>query len=470
MTRPRVFAVCVAVVIAGTATAEARPLETAVVDPFVFAGPDATMAFAQTRAAGASSVRLVLDWASVAPHRPSLDSTDDASRAYRWGSFDRQVQEAIASGLRPIVCVTHTPVWARATGRGGPASTWPRPDELARFGRAAAQRYAGTVFNWEVWNEPNARSSLRPQFVRGRPATPAHYRSMVNAFAKAVRAVDRRNVIVAGGLAPFGHRSKEIAVVPPMRFMRDLLCISGTGTNRSNCARTSFDVWSHHPYTQGGPTHGASAPDDVSLGDLPRMRRLLNTAARLGRIRSTMPVRFWVTEFSWDSQPGDPRGVPLALHARWVAEALYRMWRSGVTLVTWWRIRDDPLRASPYQSGLFFDASRASGRPKPALRAFRFPFVALREAGAVRVWGRVPPGRAGPVVVETRTAVGWRRLVVLQPDGDGIFERLIRAKGSTVRGRLADGTDATLPFSLNRPPDVPATPFGCGGKIACARR
>ena len=73
-------------------------------------------------------------------------------------------------------------------------------------------------------------------------------------------------------------------------------------------------------------------------------------------------MRFWVTEFAWDSNPPDPGGVPLALEGRWVADALHRVWAAGVSLVTWFSLRDQPLRTSAYQSGLYLRGSGASPR------------------------------------------------------------------------------------------------------------
>ena len=52
------------------------------------------------------------------------------------------------------------------------------------------------------------------------------------------------------------------------------------------------------------------------------MKVLLDAAARTRHVRSRAPVRFWVTEFSWDTNPPDPRGVPVKLQARWLSEAL----------------------------------------------------------------------------------------------------------------------------------------------------
>ena len=64
-----------------------------------------------------------------------------------------------------------------------------------------------------------------------------------------------------------------------------------------------------------------------------------------------------MTEFAWDGNPPDPVGVPLALEGRCVAEALPQMSQTGVSLVTWYTLRDQPLRTSAHQSG----AVRAAG-------------------------------------------------------------------------------------------------------------
>ena len=84
------------------------------------------------------------------------------------------------------------------------------------------------------------------------------------------------------------------------------------------------------------------------------------------------------------------------------------MWSAGVSLVTWFTLRDQPLATSPYQSGLYFLGSTfARDRPKPALTAFRFPFVAYPAGKRISVWGRTPTSRAGAVVVEQRDASSW---------------------------------------------------------------
>jgi hypothetical protein len=238
-----------------------------------------------------------------------------------------------------------------------------------------------------------------------------------------------------------------------------MLCM-GKNLKPTCSARSKFDVWAHHPYTSGGPTHHAALPDDVSLADLPEMKRLLDAAVRAGHVQSRQPVRFWVTEFGWDTGPPDPKGLPPRLHARWVAEALYRMWSSGVSLVTWNTLRDGPFPSSPYQSGLYFRGPTIEqDRPKPAVRAFRFPFVALPERGAVRIWGRTPTSRPGPVVVERSFKGGWTRVTTLRADRFGILSARLRApRGIAYRARF--GGETSLAFRAVPTRDRPMFAFG----------
>ena len=73
--------------------------------------------------------------------------------------------------------------------------------------------------------------------------------------------------------------------------MREMLCMSSGATPRATCNdRAEFDVWAHHPYTYGGPTHSAFHPDDVSLGDLGEMRRLLDAATAPATSKPRQPL------------------------------------------------------------------------------------------------------------------------------------------------------------------------------------
>jgi hypothetical protein len=470
----------------------AHPLQTALDDPETFAGPEADLALARTRGAGATAVKLVLFWNSVAPGGAQppqgFDPANPNDPAYNWSSFDAELRTAVSRRLEPIVQIWGAPPWAERPPPGrSDLTNWDvDPNDLAQFAEAAAERYDGSfqdlprVRYWQVWNEPNLSVFFNPQlstqltqkpscpFDPTEAVSPDLYRAMVNDTAAALHQVRPDNVVIAGGLSPFCGTSGVVAMAP-LLFMRKLLCMSNDPVPRPTCsAKVSFDIWAANPYTAGGPTHKAWRPDDVSIGNLPEMNRLLQAAIRAGHVQSTRPVGFWVTEFGWDTKPPDTGGVPLALHARWVAEALYRMWLDGITLVTWFALRDEApagrAEAFVIQSGLYFRGDAvADDRPKPALRAFRFPMVAFEQPGPrILVWGRTPWGRSGSVVIEQSWRQGWRLVGRVSTDRYGVFYRTLqpRGPGLLVRARLAGSAATSVPFSLRRPPDLLVNPFG----------
>ena len=452
-------------------TAGTAPLVTAVADPWLFNSSQTQAAFAMTRAAGADYVRLDLNWSAVAPAtRPAgFVATDPTSPGYSWDNADTIVEQAEAAGLTPILDVSSAPGWAYAKKPQGVNAGTPKAAALGEFASALAKHYDGSTPGvpaahvFQVWNEVNNSLFMGP-------VNAGTYRGMVNAVADAVHAVDPKNVVIAGDLDPFGHpkgKKQRWYSVAPLAFMRSLLCLSkGTRPHRTCSATVHFDVWSHHPYTFNGPFGHARNPDDVSLGDLPRMRSLLQAGVRLHRVISAHPVKFWVTEFSWDTQPPRRHAAPMGLASRWTEEALYQMWRSGVSLVTWFGLQDRGGN-SPYQSGLFLHSKSLDvARAKPVRTAFRFPFVAYLGRGTISLWGRDATSDRELVTIQRRHGGhgGWQTVARIRSNGAGIFQaklRLAATKRDWLRATAA-GSGSSLAFSLTRP--SPKLRYGPWGK------
>jgi hypothetical protein len=450
------------------ATRGTIPLRTALLDP-LFTSADREAAFAMTQAAGATYVRLPATWPAIAPAALSSDfvPADPTSPGYSWTGLDSVVEEAEAAGLTPILDISNTPAWAYARQPSGVDAGTPEIAELRQFATALATHYDGSipgapaVHVFQIWNEPNISLNLSP-------VNAATYRNMVNAVADAVHGVDPSNLVVAGGLDPFGHpksKKQEWYSIAPLAFMRSLLCLSkGKHPHRTCSAAIHFDVWSHHPYTFGGPYGHARNPDDVSLGNLPAMRALLKAGVRLHRVISARPVGFWVTEFGWDTKPPRSHAAPVPLAARWTAESLYQMWHSGVSLVTWFLLQDYK-SPSQYQSGLFFySKSLGDARAKPVRTAFRFPFIAYLEKKTVSIWGRDATSDKELVAIQRRhgTGGGWRNVALVRSNANGIFEANLKLKATKTDWlrALAPGSDTSLAFSLTRPKDPRIGPWG----------
>lgn len=435
--------------------------------------------FQQVRAAGATFVRIPISWAGVAPAQPppGWQPQDPADPGYRWGEVDAAVRGAVAAGLTPLLQVDGAPRWAQGCvppSYAAGAACDPDPAALAAFATAAARRYDGgfqglpAVRYWQGLNEPNLSHFFFPQLEGGKPVSPALYRALANAFYDAVTAVDRADVVLLGGLGPIAVPGFTIG---PMRFARELLCMRGRHRFRplpGNCGGgVRFDVFDIHPYTTGGPTHKGNV-DDVELGDLGKLQRLLRAAQRAGRIDGRYrQAPLWITEFGWDSNPPDPGGLSMPILDRWTAEALFRAWRAGVSHFLWFPLRDQPKGAAfdqTLQSGLYFRGPEpAEDQPKEVRAAFRFPFVAYRRRHGLFYWGRTPTGGRGRVALQVLQRGRWRRLGGATAGRGGVFEGFAGSGyGRDARGgvrALYRGT-ASLPFSMKVIGDFPQPPFG----------
>ncbi|MGD0452630.1 MAG: hypothetical protein ABSB69_03465, partial [Solirubrobacteraceae bacterium] len=201
------------------------------------------LAMTRIREAGASVVRIPVDWRStVAEDPPSSFAADDpASPEYRFAPIDAAVMSAVSAGLTPLLVVSHAPVFAEASPRwpyAYPGSWAPSPTALEEFATALARRYDGSfpdpaapggvlphVRLFQAWNEPNLTRYLEPQWVveerRWRAFAPLLYRQMLNGFYAGVKSVQSSDVVVAAGIAPNGD-AEGVGRMQPVRFLREL--------------------------------------------------------------------------------------------------------------------------------------------------------------------------------------------------------------------------------------------------------
>jgi hypothetical protein len=436
-------------------------------------------AFENAKRAGAQLVQTPLRWASVAPDAqpPSWNPEDPADPHYDWEFMDLWVTRAVAAGLTPVLQIRGAPLWAQRCHSGETdAPCNPDPNALAAFATAAARRYSGSFLNlprvvyWQGLNEPNLSLFFNPQYDGSEAVSPDLYRTLINRFYAAIKAVDPTNVVIAAGLGPIAVPKYTIG---PLRFARLLLCMKGHNHPKpapGDCeGGVHFDVFDIHPYTTGGPTHEGGI-NDVELGDLKKLTTLLAAADRAGRIKGMYRhTPLWITEFSWDSDPPDPGGLPMKIEDRWVAEALYRSWSAGVEYFFWYSLRDSEREPNvPFsqtdESGLYFRGpSVAQDQPKEFLSAFHFPFVAYSRKKGLYFWGRTPSSARGRVVIQVLKSGHWRKAAVVRANEAGIFSGLTRQRyGRNRRGaaRAVYAGKRSLPFSMKPVPDFVQPPFG----------
>lgn len=400
----------------------------------------------EIRGLGAQWLRVTLYWRDVAPaaqspKRPPFDERDPG--AYDWSVSDRAIREADARGLRVLLTVTGpVPKWATRARRDH--VTRPSAVRFGRFTEAVGRRYRDVVDAYAIWNEPNHPRFLRPQWTgRRTPTSGDVYRAL---FIRGRRGLDaagiRRVPVLIGETAPRGTGH----VVHPLTFVRRALCLDH---RHRPCGRLRADGYAHHPYTtRAGPFFRPPSPNDVTIGVLSRLNRVLARAGARHRVRKGLPI--WITEFGVQTRPDPVAGVTEARQVEFLAlaERLAHANRRVATFAQYLLRDSAPVagattatqRYSGFESGL----RRSNGAPKRALRAYRLPLSVIRTGHRDALWGLVRDARGrDQVTVEVRRHGTWRRLRTVRTAEDGHWSArtMSRARRSyRVRSRAPDGT------------------------------
>ena len=135
-------------------------------------------------------VRIFVDWAPIEPADESFDES-------QLQQYDRRIDALRAQGLNIVMVAQRAPGWARLVP-GSTVSPPADPNQYARFMAVLADRYAGKVGAWELWNEPDDKV----HWYNG--PEPARYAALLKATYPAVKAAARARgadpVVLVGGL------------------------------------------------------------------------------------------------------------------------------------------------------------------------------------------------------------------------------------------------------------------------------
>jgi hypothetical protein len=399
------------------------------------------------RSLGVDWLRVTANWSFIAPsptspRAPRFDASDpDAYPPGAWARLDRAVRLADAAGLRVMIDVGFwAPRWA-VTRPSRPPDRQRDGIDARRFGAfaaAVARRYSGrhaglpAAVGFTVWNEPNFRIFLLPQWERSagawQVASADEYRAMVYAAVPAIRRVAPHALVLIGGTAALGtdHPTTREAQVPPLRFLRALACVDDRLKPIRTGACAGFrplpgDGWAHHPYSpRRPPVQGDPQPDTATLADMGRLTTLLAQLHAAGRTQEPLPT--YVTEFGYETNPPDlTQPVTPADQARWLPEAEAIAHRTpGVRGFAQFLLRDLPAR-DDFQTGLVFP----DGRRKPAFASFAYSLAVSRTPKGIQAFVHVRPGHGRREVrIETRRPGGgpWTGLAEARTDADGFAE------------------------------------------------
>ncbi len=367
---------------------------------------------------GPDVVRYTLRWDQIAHKRPGRASNPN-DKAYDWRAAD-----GVLTGLRKhhvaaLVTLYGSPAWAN--GHHAPNFAPLSSTTLAAFAVAAAKRYPW-VSMWEVWNEPNLRTFLRPN-------SPSVYvRRLLNPTYAALHRT-HHGVHVAGGATSPRQTPTGMG---PVQFMRGM-----------RAAHARLDAYSHHPY----PVSPHETPTSMSC----RYCKGVLTMARLPELlqevkRDFGSKRVWLTEYGYQTNPPDRYlGVSRGLQAKYLAEAAYIAYKAPrVDLLVHFMIRDEQ-KTGRWQSGLF----TVGGAKKPSFNSFAIPFVQVsRHGNRTVLWGQDRPGQGRQkYVLERVVGSRWRPVGGAQLTSQrGYITRVVNARRGA-RFRLRDvNTKQTSPL------------------------
>ena len=296
---------------------------------------------------GVREIRLLVSWSAVAPSpssavRPAGDLTNPS--AYGWGPYPAIVAAARAHGISTEVTIAGpAPRWGTQGARD--QITYPRPSDYQHFVTAIARRLKGQVALWTVWNEPNFRTFLMPQLVKGKPASPAIYRGLFLAAVAGMKAAGQPGAkLLIGETAP----RSGAGGVAPLAFLRGLLCLDGRyhPIKARHCAPLPAYGWAHHPYAPAaGPFFVPAGRDDVTIGSLSRLTSALGKAVKAHALTSS---RLFLTEFGVQSYPDKLAGVPLDKQSDYRSISEKLAWNNPhVYGFSQYLLQDDKIGSSP---------------------------------------------------------------------------------------------------------------------------
>jgi hypothetical protein len=281
---------------------------------------------------------------------------------------------------------------------------FPNSDEaiagFARYAGFMAQRLAGLVDSWEVWNEWSGGCGMR-----GRPGKndPANYARLVQASYRAIKQANPKATVIGIGGDHSEHHLEKIE-----------------GMFRQGGAK-AMDRFSVHSYRY------PRTPEESDLvGEILHVSSLAKDCGA--------PERSWITEIGWPTHTG-PRGSDEFKQARMFVRTLALLWGTNVVdRVYWYDFKNDGLKREYNENnfGVVWH-QQLNWAPKPAVVA-------------AAVFARQTLGGTKPEPWNAGDAHGLRLDL---PDGKQVFvawsageAMRIRAQGTTA---AADAMGNPLP-------------------------
>lgn len=307
---------------------------------------------AEAREMGATTIVEFFPWAYI-------EAVQDR---YDWASADRIVRQAENQGLRIIARMGLVPAWARpeetldyTTLNTLPEESYP---DFATFVADFAARYAGTIDQIIIWNEPNLAFEWGFEQV-----DPAGYARLLEAVYAPAHAANPQVQILAAPLAPTLEPAGSAAGLDDLLYLQALYEAG---------AAPYFDALAMHTYGFTTPPEEEPAPDRLNFRRAELLRQIM-----IDHGDAAKPV--YITETGWNDNARWAYGVLPSLRVQYTIDALTLAaadwpWAESVCL---WVLRtpaasfnypdDFTLLTPDFQRKPIYDAVRAfaHGEPQP---------------------------------------------------------------------------------------------------------
>ncbi|MBN1203071.1 MAG: O-antigen ligase family protein [Anaerolineae bacterium] len=258
---------------------------------------------------------------------------------YTWDVYDAIVAAVgERDDLQLVAVLDGTPPWARHTL--APEHPYAPPASVSEYGHFAgmvAARYADTITQYQVWDEPNIKSHWGNMDPR-----PAHYVAMLREAYTAIHVADGSASVIAAALAPNVETGPDN--LSDLLFLRAIYDQGGGDY---------FDAAAGKPY--GYDFEPGDRRVDESILNFSRLILLREEMVRRGDADKPL----WGSNFGWNYLPADWSGPPsiwggvdsLDTQQRYTREAYARAaqewpWVGGLIVQHWQPDAppDDPLQ------------------------------------------------------------------------------------------------------------------------------
>lgn len=281
-----------------------------------------------------------------------------------WYRPDLIVQAVEDAGLKLLVRLDRQPLWAqtqtdRLINNAPPAHL----EDFGAFCGLLAQRYAGRIAAYQVWNEPNLSREWGEQ-----SPDPVAYTALLKVCYQAIKSADPQAIVISAGLAPTGDQPP--GAMPDTDFLRGMYAAG---------AADYFDVL-------GLNAPGFKAPPELAPAQVARTPELGGQSFFAFRhvedMRQIMleaddgPKQIAILEMGWTTDPVNPAYSWFAVDEQTQAEYLVRAyqyaaahWRPWIGLMTTIFIADAGW--TPADEQYWWSIVLPDGTPRPAYAALR---------------------------------------------------------------------------------------------------